>query len=161
MPINIRPMLEKDKPALMAILRNTPEFKPAEVIVAEELIDGYLDDPVASGYYTLIAEEASKLAGYICYGPTPMTESAWDIYWMAVAGDKQGKGIGGLLLQMAEQKIAEAKGSIIIIETSSIPLYEKTVRFYKGQKYEIITTIADFYAPGDGKIMLLKRLWPA
>ncbi len=34
-----------DKPALMAILRITPEFKPHEVIVAEEVIDAYLEDP--------------------------------------------------------------------------------------------------------------------
>ena len=160
MTINIRPMLRRDKPALMRILRNTPEFKPAEVAVAEELIDGYLEDPIAYGYYILIAEDKSVLLGYICYGPTPLTEGTWDIYWMAVARDNQGKGTGGALLEAAEVKIAEAQGRLVIIETSTIPSYEKTQRFYLGHNYEIVATIPDFYEPGDGKIILLKRVRP-
>ena len=158
MTINIRPMLKKDKPALMRILRDTPEFKPVEVVVAEELIDAYLDDPVASDYYVLIAESGSALAGYICYGPTPLTEGTWDVYWMATAREKRGQGIGGALLAAAEEKIKQAQGRLVVIETSSIPSYEKTVRFYLGQGYAIIASIPDFYAPGDGKLMLLKRL---
>ena len=142
----------------MRILRNTPEFKPDEVVVAEELIDSCLDDPNNSGYYTLIAESGSALTGYICYGPTPLTEGTWDIYWMAVDRAKQGQGIGGALLEAAEKKIREARGRLAIIETSTIPSYEKTERFYLGQGYEVITTIPDFYEPGDGKIILLKRI---
>ena len=142
----------------MRILRSTPEFKPAEVVVAEELIDACLDDLNDSGYYTLIAESGSALSGYICYGPTPLTEGTWDIYWMAVDREKQGQGIGGLLLETAEGKIAEARGRLLIIETSSIPSYEKTTRFYLGQGYETIASIPDFYEPGDGKLILQKRL---
>jgi len=142
----------------MRILRNTPEFKPAEVAVAEELINGYLEDSIGYGYYILIAEAGSVLSGYICYGPTPLTEGTWDVYWMAVAKESQGQGIGGALLKAAEGKIGEAQGRLAIIETSSIPLYEKTVRFYLGQDYEIVASIPDFYAPGDGKIILLKRM---
>ena len=143
---------------MMRILRDTPEFKPVEVVVAEELIDAYLDDPVASDYYVLIAESGSALAGYICYGPTPLTEGTWDVYWMATAREKRGQGIGGALLAAAEEKIKQAQGRLVVIETSSIPSYEKTVRFYLGQGYAIIASIPDFYAPGDGKLMLLKRL---
>ena len=61
MAIKIRPMLKTDKPPLMQILRNTPEFKVAEVVVAEELIDGYLEDCVGYGYYVLIAESDKVL----------------------------------------------------------------------------------------------------
>jgi GNAT superfamily N-acetyltransferase len=142
----------------MRILRNTPEFKPVEVEVAEELIDGYLEDPVESGYYILIAESDSVLSGYICYGPTPMTEGTWDIYWMAVEHNTQGKGIGGNLLKAAETKIQDAKGYLSVIETSSVPSYEKTRRFYLGQGYAIVADIPDFYAPGDGKVLFTKTL---
>ena len=143
---------------MMQILRNTPEFKPVEVAVAEELIDGYLEDAVGYGYYVLIAESGSLLLGYICYGPTPLTEGTWDIYWMAVAKESQGQGIGGALLEAAEGKIGEIQGRLSIIETSSIPEYEKTRRFYLGRGYEVIASIPDFYAPGDGKIMFQKKL---
>ena len=149
-------MLKKDKPALMRLLRNTPEFKPFEVTIAEELIDAYLNDP-ACGYFHLIAESGPDLLGYVCYGPTPLTEATWDIYWMAVSHDHQGTGIGGRLLEAAETKISEAKGRLCMIETSTIPSYEKTRRFYLNHHYETAATIDDFYAPGDGKLILKKR----
>ncbi len=126
--------------------------------VAEELIDSYLNDPVGSGYHILVAEVDSTVTGYICYGPTPMTEGTWDIYWEAVAPGKQGRGIGSALMKSAEKEIVRAKGSLAIVETSSTPLYEKTKNFYLGQGYEVICRIPDFYAPGDDKLILQKRL---
>jgi GNAT superfamily N-acetyltransferase len=96
-------MTPSDKPAIMKILQKTPEFKPSEVAVAEELIDSYLADAYQSGYYILVSEADSVVVGYICYGSTPLTEGTWDIYWMAVAPQMQGKGIGTALLESAEK----------------------------------------------------------
>lgn len=142
----------------MQILQDTPEFKPSEVAIAEEVIDSYLNDPVNSGYYTLVAEDGLGITGYICYGPTPMTEGTWDLYWEAVAKEKQGQGIGSTLMKAAERAIRKAKGRLALIETSSTPAYEKTRRFHKGLGYEIIARIPDFYSPGDDKLILQKRL---
>lgn len=126
--------------------------------VAEELIDCYLNDPSGSGYSILTAEVDSTVAGYICYGPTPLTEGTWDIYWVAVAQEKQDQGIGSALMRSAEKEIVKAKGRLAIIETSSTPRYEKTRRFHISQGYEIVARIPDFYAPGDDKLILQKRL---
>ncbi len=142
----------------MQILHNTPEFKPSEVVVAEERIDSYLRDPSGSGYSVLVALDGSAIAGYICYGPTPLTDGTWDLYWQAVARRKQGKGIGSALTKAAEKEIRKVKGRLAIIETSSTPAYEKTRRFHLGQGYEIIARIPDFYSPGDDKLILQKRL---
>lgn len=158
MDMNIRVMTQDDKPCIMRILGDTPEFKPAEVIVAEEVIDSYLADPYGSGYYILVAELDSTITGYICYGPTPLTEGTWDMYWEAVAREKRGQGIGGALMDAAEVEIKKAQGRLAIIETSSTPEYQKTIRFHLGNGYEIIARIPDFYAPGDDEIILQKRL---
>jgi len=77
----VRPMTDKDKPAVIQMLRDIPEFKSAEIDVAEEVINSYLADPIRSGYHIFVAEASSSIAGYICYGPTPLTEGTWDIYW--------------------------------------------------------------------------------
>ena len=154
----IRPMSVKDKPTIMQILRDTPEFKPTEVVVAEELLDCYLEAPSTSGYYVLVAEAGSSVIGYICYGPTPLTEGTWDIYWIAVAAKEQGQGVGQTLVASVEKKISETQGRLVFIETSSKPEYEKTRRFYHLQGYELICQIADFYVPGDDKIIFQKRL---
>ena len=158
MKIDIRSMSHEDKTHVTKILRGTPEFKPFEVVVAEELIDYYLEDPFGSGYHILIAEVDSTVTGYICYGLTPLTEGTWDIYWMAVAREKQGQGIGSALMKSAEKEIVRAKGRLSIIETSSTPAYEKTRHFHLSQGYEIVASIPDFYAPGDDKLILQKRL---
>lgn len=157
---HIRPMVPEDKAAVMRILEATPEFTPGEVIVAEELIDFYLSDPVSSDYLILVAEVNSEVAGYICWGLTPLTEGTWDIYWMATAREKQGQGIGTALLASAEAKIKESQGRLAFIETSSKPGYEKTERFYRSHGYELMCQIPDFYAPGDDKLILQKRLSP-
>jgi ribosomal protein S18 acetylase RimI-like enzyme len=151
-------MSHEDKPRIIEILRATPEFKPFEVAVAEELIDSYLDDPSGSGYHILVAEIDSTVEGYICYGSTPLTEGTWDIYWVAVARKRQDQGIGSALIKSAEEEIVEAEGRLSIIETSSTPVYEKTRHFHISQGYEIIARIPDFYAPGDDRLILQKRL---
>jgi GNAT superfamily N-acetyltransferase len=151
-------MLKGDKPALMALLRATPEFKPAEVAVADEVIDSYLADPAGSGYNTLVAEDGPAITGYICYGPTPLTEGTWDVYWVAVTAGEQGRGVGGALLAYAEDRIKEAGGRLVIIETSSQAGYQKTSRFYSKHGYRTIARLPDFYAPGDDKLIWQKRL---
>jgi GNAT superfamily N-acetyltransferase len=151
-------MNHKDKPSILKILRSTPEFKPSEVTVAEEVIDSYLESPLGSGYHILIAEVDSTVTGYICYGPTPLTEGTWDLYWEAVARERQGQGIGSALMKYAEKEIVRAKGRLAIIETSSTPAYEKTRHFHLNNGYEIVASIPDFYAPGDDKLILQKRL---
>jgi ribosomal protein S18 acetylase RimI-like enzyme len=154
----IRPMAARDKSELMAILRDTPEFKAEEVDIAEELIDAYLEDGPDAGYALLVGEVDSFVAGYICYGPTPITTGTWDVYWMAVSRRAQRHGLGKALLAAAESEISKLQGRLILIETSSKPGYEKAQRFYSRQGYELINRIADFYEPGDDKLTYLKRI---
>jgi GNAT superfamily N-acetyltransferase len=150
-------MLKGDRPTLISLVRSTPEFKPDEVVVAEEVIDSYLRDPRGSGYNVLVAGD-SAINGYICYGLAPLTEGTWDIYWIAVTPPEKGRGLGSALLTKAEDKIKEAGGRLIIIETSSQAGYERTRRFYQKHAYEAIARIPDFYTPDDDKIILQKRL---
>lgn len=150
-------MTAADKPAIMHILRHTPEFKPFEVTVAEEVIDASLKDPKGSGYHILVAEGNPGISGYICYGPTPCTEGTWDFYWEAVSRDQRGKGIGTALSRAAEAAVRKARGRMILIETSSTPIYEKTRRFHEGRGYEVVARIPDYYAPGDDKVVMMKH----
>ena len=151
-------MTSEDKPAITQMLRDIPEFKPAEVDIAEEVIDSYLRNSIRSGYHVFVAEAGLSIAGYICYGPTPLTEGTWDIYWLAVAPEQQSQGIGKALLTFAEVNIKETEGRLVLIETSSKPEYEATRRFHRAQGYELSCRIADFYAPGDDKLVFQKRL---
>jgi ribosomal protein S18 acetylase RimI-like enzyme len=147
-----------DKTALMGILKITPEFRPHEVVVAEEVIDAYLEDPVRSGYNILVAVIDNEVAGYICFGPTPCTIGTWDVYWVAVDLEKRGRGIGVALTEAAEKAMVKEGARQAIIETSSTPLYENTRRFHSARGYETVARVADFYCPGDDRLIMVKRL---
>ncbi len=158
MNCKIRPMERGDKDAISHILQHTPEFLPFEVVTAEELIDAYLLGNESSGYHVQVAEIEGKVVGYICYGPTPVTQGTWDIYWMAVAPELQGKGIGRALIFATEKNIKANNGRLVIIETAGKPEYEKTRLFHSHMGYAEIARVPDYYAPGDDKLILQKRL---
>lgn len=143
---------------MITILHSTPEFLPHEVVVAEELIDAFLTKSMESGYHILVAEMDSKIVGYVCYGETPLTEGTWDVYWIAVDRTRQGKGIGRALMIETEHNIQKLHGRLVVIETSTKPNYNKTRQFYVLQGYSEIALIPDFYAIGDGKVIMVKRL---
>ena len=158
MAIKIRPLTSPDKPAIMDIVSTTPEFDEMDRVVAEELVDAYLADGTESGYHILVAEADARVSGYVCYGPTPLTENTWDVYWIAVAREKHGKGIGTALLTAAESNIKKAKGRMILIETESHTSYEKTQQFYFKRGYTVVCNIPDFYRVGHGKLVYQKLL---
>ncbi len=153
----IRAAKTADKAAVMALLVATPEFEPAEVPVAEEVLDASLAAP-GQDYHTFVAEQEGQVVGYITFGATPLTQSTWDVYWMAVARAARGQGIGGALLRHAEEAIRMAGGHLILIETSSKPDYLPTRRFYRKQGYREFCRIRDFYAPGDHLVNFEKRV---
>jgi ribosomal protein S18 acetylase RimI-like enzyme len=152
-------MAPGDKSALMAILASTSEFKPAEIVVAEEVIECFLNEGCTSGYRVWVAVEGTvNVIGYVCFGQTPLTEGTWDIYWIAVAGTWRGRSVGRALLQHAEAEIRDGDGRMILVETSSKPEYQQAMIFYGRMGYLPVSVITDFYAPGDSKITLQKLL---
>jgi ribosomal protein S18 acetylase RimI-like enzyme len=151
-------MKNEDRPAILQILHNTPEFRPDEIVVAEEVLNDYLQDGIRSGYHVLVAEGDSSILGYICFGQTPLTEATWDIYWIVTSRDYQQKGVGKTLLKFAEEKIKQAGGKIVVVETSSRPEYEKARRLYRSLEYRLTCRLVDFYAAGDDKLVFVKRL---
>lgn len=96
--------------------------------------------------------------GYTCWGPIACTQGSYDIFWIAVDPRLQGKGLGKLLMQATESRIQMSGGRRIYLETSGRPDYLPTRRFYDRCGYEIVATLSDFYATGDDKVILVKRL---
>jgi hypothetical protein len=56
----IRPMQAQDKPRVLEIIRATGMFTPAEVEVAEELIDIYLGSPDQRDYRIVVIESEGQ-----------------------------------------------------------------------------------------------------
>jgi ribosomal protein S18 acetylase RimI-like enzyme len=63
-----------------------------------------------------------------------------------------GKGVGKGLMQAMENDIKKHKGTRVYIETSGRPDYIATRKFYEACGYTVVSTIPDFYAPGDDRL---------
>ena len=141
----------------MGHIRATGFFTPAEVAVAEELIDIYLEKPEQGDYHVVVVENESKDAvGYMTWGPTPLAEDAYDIYWMAVAPSEQGKGRGKGFILWLEDEVRRRAGRLILIETSSQPKYHGTRQFYLDLDYKEVARVPDFYRAGDDRVIYAK-----
>ena len=153
----IRPMEPRDKGPVLGHVRATGFFTPAEIAVAEELIDIYLEKPGQGDYHVVVVENEGKEAvGYMTWGPTPLAEDAYDLYWMAVAPSEQGKGRGKALVLWLEDEVRRRAGRMIVIETSSQPKYHGTRQFYIDLDYQEVARVPDFYKAGDDRVIYAK-----
>lgn len=160
----LRQVLPEDRPALGRLLQRIDNFRPEERIVALELIDDAISHAQDSGYKAIVAlasdapAAATPILGYVCFGRTPMTERAYDLYWIAVDPDFRGRGVGALLVQGVEEKVRRSGGGLIRIETSSQEAYDGTLQFYVAKGYVTVGRIADFYSDKDDLVTLAKRV---
>lgn len=147
-----------DAEAITALVTDTGFFHRHEIAVARELVDERLARGQVSGYEFIVAEAEQSVVGYACFGEIPCTVGGYDLYWIVVARHWQGRGIGRLLIEQAERRVAAAGGRILYVETSSRPLYAPTSAFYRKCGYQLAATLPDFYAPGDGRLIYQKLL---
>ena len=133
-------------------------FTENEVSIALELVDTVLAKPDQKDYIIYAYEADQTVVGYYCIGPTPATEGTFDLYWIAVAPDGQGRGIGGTLDRHAEILVRSMGGRLIIAETSSQPKYEQTRKFYLRRGYTELSHIKDYYRVGDDLVVYGKYI---
>lgn len=157
--MNIRPVEPRDRDRIHQILVATARFTDDEVSCAVELVDSALQHPEKGDYLVYVVEGAEgAVQGYACYGPTPLTDGVYDLYWIAVDPGQQGQGFGQVLLRFVENEVKKRRGRMLLIETSSKESYSSTLRFYERSGYEEISRIKDFYRIEDDKVVFCKRL---
>ena len=159
--MKIRPITKQDRQSVLEVIHSTGMFTKEEEQVASEVIDVCLTKSGQQDYVVVVIEnEQGAIAGYMCYGPTPMTEGVVDLYWMAVHPGKHRQGYGKALIQWLEKDVQEQKGRLIVIETSSRDKYATTRNFYQRLGYLENARIRDFYRPGDDLLIYCKYLKP-
>ena len=160
--MNIRPAEPKDRQRICEILSACMLFTEEEVECAVELVDIFHDakHPERNDYPTAVVEDEGRVQGYVTWGPTPLTDGVYDLYWIAVDPKQQGRGYGQVLLRHVEDQVRERSGRMLLIETSSKNSYSSTTRFYERAGYQEISRIKDFYRIDDDKLVYSKRLTP-
>jgi ribosomal protein S18 acetylase RimI-like enzyme len=154
----IRPTTPADTPQLLSIAQGTGVFKPLEIVALQEVLDDYHAGNEGEGHRCVTDEENGQATGFAYYAPAAMTDRTWYLYWIAVAKTIQARGVGGALLRHAEEDIRSRQGRVLFIETSSLPHYELTRRFYLKHGYGQTAALRDFYSDGDDMVVFRKHL---
>ncbi len=149
---------ESDAEAIRSLVARTDMFTSEEVAIAGELVEERTARGRISGYDFVVGESDGRIIAYACYGIIPGTEDRYDLYWIAVDRDLQGKGAGKEAHARVEQAVREAGGTRLYADTSSREQYAPTRRFYRTLGYRKAAEMQDFYREGDGKVIFMKEL---
>ncbi|MBA3345901.1 MAG: GNAT family N-acetyltransferase [Gemmatimonadales bacterium] len=151
----LRRLTPADRGRIEEITRAVELFRDDETLVALEVFDAAVSG--SPDYTALGADHDGRLAGWICWGPTPCTLGTYDLYWMAVDPALHGAGLGSAMVSEMERRLAGV-ARLIVIETGGRPEYRRTRAFYQARGYRAAATIPDFYAPGDDQVVYVKPL---
>jgi GNAT superfamily N-acetyltransferase len=148
----------EEQEALVALSEATGFFNAAEVQIVREMLSSYFEDPASEEYIWIVYRESedAPALGFACYGPAALAVGTYDLYWIAVAREIQGKKIGSLLLNFVEEDLAKRGARQLYVETSDKPQYASTRAFYERRAYTLAAHFRDYFAPGDGKVVYLK-----
>ncbi len=150
--------LPDDLPAILEATRSVGVFNDEEVRTVDELFQGYLKDPAASGYNFLSCRDGAMLLGFACWGPTALSQGATDLYWICTAQGAQGRGVAAALFAAVEEAVRAIGRWLIVIWTSSRSEYAPARRFYLRMGCALQTQITDFYARGEDLCVYIKRI---
>jgi len=159
--MRIRKLEQQDRDRIEEMVIVAGNFNEVEIATALELVDDALEDGEKSGYIFAVLvdeKEHASIHGYACYGPVPLTQAAWDLYWIVIDQAAQRKGLGRLLLEYVERDVVKRGGQMLLIETSSQETYSATIRFYERRGYHLEARVRNFYRIGDDKLIFQKAL---
>src|SRR5262245_45755864 len=158
--MEIRRGQPSDLQPLERLLSRIENFTADEVACARELLELAVSAAPEEhvDYRLLVADRGEGPCAYVLYGPTPMTEGTWDLYWIASDPSVRGGGAGSRLLVAMETEVRRRGGGQVRIETSSMSEYAATRAFYDRHHYGEAARLPNFYKKGDDLVVLYKAL---
>jgi ribosomal protein S18 acetylase RimI-like enzyme len=121
-------------------------------------VDEALSPTSVEEYQFVVATIEGRVVGYTCFGPVPLTQGVWDLYWIAVDPAVQRVGLGARLQAATEEHIKARGGRLLLAETSSLDSYAAARSFYLNRGYQLLDRLPDFYRSGDDRLTFGKRL---
>lgn len=154
----IRPTTPDDSEALIALAVAAGMFLANETEALSKVLADYFGGNLDEGQVWVTDEDEGKPCGVAYYAPMPIADRVWNLYMVAVHPDYQGRGRGTALMRHVENVLQASGQRVLLVETSSLPTYERARTFYAKCGYEEEARIRDFWATGDDKIVFRKVL---
>ena len=152
----IRPVTLHDAERLIELTESTTFFQPHEIDALHGVLEAHFEGDTGHACYA--SATGGKIDGYVYLGEADMADRTWYIWWIAVDPSAQGRGVGKDLLKFAEDEARRRGGRVMFIETSGLPSYEPTRRFYLKNGYDKEAVLRDYYRDGDDLVIFRKRL---
>jgi len=155
----IRPVERQDRKQIRQLIEHRGTFNETEIRVATEVLNEALRRPGEGDYLVFCAiDDSRSIAGYICFGPIPMTDDCYDLYWIVVDKKFSRKGVGRKLLEFMEEFLARKRARVIYVDTDSSPAYEAARSFYEKNGFRVVCVLDDFYRKGADKVIFMKKV---
>lgn len=150
----IRKVKRDDLDALKQVL-DSSELFPSDLL--EEMISDYFNNEATKDIWFTQVDNGTPISIAYC-APERMTKGTYNLYAIAVHKTHQGKGIGGAMMHFIEDLLRQEGQRILLVETSGLPAYELTRKFYHKCNYSREAVIRDFYQEGEDKVVFWKKL---
>ena len=152
---SIRTVVAQDLNHLKLVIDSTELF-PSELL--DDMLSDYLTNEASTDIWLTQIIDGQPIAVAYC-APERMTEGTYNLYLIAVHKDYQAQGIGGELMTHLERLLENKGVRILLVETSGLPEYELTRKFYDKYSYTREAVIRDFYKQGEDKVVFWKKLF--
>lgn len=150
----IRKVKPEDVNALKVVL-DSSELFPSDML--DDMIADYFNNVLSEDIWLTTLVDNKPVSIAYC-APERMTDGTYNLYAIAVHKELQGKGIGGNMMRFVEDLLRENGDRILLVETSGLPAYELTRKFYDQCDYQREAVIRDFYQEGEDKVIFWKKL---
>ncbi len=151
---DIRPLTADQLPAVKSIIDGLGLF-PSDLL--DHMTAPFLAGTAQDDLWFVVIEDGTACAVAYC-APERMTDGTWNLLLIAVQEDHQGQGLGAHLTHQLERTLSERRARILLVETSSLPSFERTRAVYRRLGYVEEARIRGFYAAGDDKVVFWKKL---
>ena len=154
MGVSVRKIIQRDLQELKSVL-DSIELFPSEIL--EEMIADYFQNPDSPKLWFTAIEENDVLSIGYC-APEKLTIGTYNLLAIGVLKSKQGMGIGKAMMTYLEQELKSQNQRLLIVETSGLPEFVLTRRFYENLNYKKEAVLKDFWDEGDDKVIYSKKL---
>ncbi len=150
----VRAIAYSDVPAIKRVI-DSVELFPSEML--DEMISGYLSEQGNAEIWLTLDDNGPIAVAYAA--PERMTDGAWNLLLIAVKSERQGQGAGQMLISHIERLLNERNQRILLVETSGLPEFQQSRRFYAFAGFSEEARIRDYYKAGEDKIVFRKTLF--
>ncbi|MGV3599300.1 MAG: GNAT family N-acetyltransferase [Bacteroidota bacterium] len=151
---NIRAINKDDLEDLKNVIATSGLF-PADLL--NGMVSDYFSNPETQDIWITQLTNSKPVAIAYC-APEKLTVGTYNLYLVAVHKDYQGMGIGKGLMLYIERLLKSNGNRILLVETSGLPDFELTRKFYDQCGYTREAVIRDFYFDGEDKVIFWKRI---